>query len=59
LAQAVPVCVVSSCVPEQIRRKLELTGLLGRFGESLFSATIVARGNRHPIYFCMPHRVSA
>jgi hypothetical protein len=38
-----PVCVASSSVPEQIRRKLELTGLLARFGEDLFSATMVAR----------------
>jgi beta-phosphoglucomutase-like phosphatase (HAD superfamily) len=35
-----PVCVASSSVPEQIRRKLELTGLLVRFGEDLFSATM-------------------
>jgi beta-phosphoglucomutase-like phosphatase (HAD superfamily) len=41
----VPVCVASSSIPEQIRRKLELTGLLTRFGQSLFSATMVARGN--------------
>jgi hypothetical protein len=36
-----PVCVASSSVPEQIRRKLELAGLLARFGEALFSATMV------------------
>jgi beta-phosphoglucomutase-like phosphatase (HAD superfamily) len=46
-----PVCVASSSVPEQIRRKLELTGLLGRFGEHLFSATMVARGKPAPDLF--------
>ena len=30
----VPVCVASSSAPEQIRRKLELTGLLARFGQN-------------------------
>jgi beta-phosphoglucomutase-like phosphatase (HAD superfamily) len=30
-----PVCVASSSVPEQIRRKLELTGLLARFWRRL------------------------
>jgi len=43
-----PVCVASSSVPEQIRRKLELTGLLARFGEDLFSATMVAHGKPAP-----------
>jgi HAD superfamily hydrolase (TIGR01509 family) len=46
-----PVCVASSGVPEQIRRKLELTGLLARFGEDLFSATMVARGKPAPDLF--------
>ena len=46
-----PVCVASSSVPEQIRRKLELTGLLARFGEDLFSATMVARGKPAPDLF--------
>jgi len=46
-----PVCVASSSVPEQIRRKLELTGLLARFGEALFSATMVARGKPAPDLF--------
>src|SRR5438552_3253176 len=46
-----PVCVASSSAPEQIRRKLELTGLLGRFGENLFSATMVARGKPAPDLF--------
>ena len=32
----------------QIRQKLEITGLLGRFGEHLFSATMVARGKPAP-----------
>jgi phosphoglycolate phosphatase-like HAD superfamily hydrolase len=38
-------------VPEQIRRKLELTGLLARFGEDLFSATMVAHGKPAPDLF--------
>jgi HAD superfamily hydrolase (TIGR01509 family) len=50
-ALTVPVCVASSSVPEQIRRKLELTGLLASFGESLFSATMVKRGKPAPDLF--------
>jgi HAD superfamily hydrolase (TIGR01509 family) len=46
-----PVCVGSSSVPDQIRRKLELTGLLARFGDNLFSATMVARGKPAPDLF--------
>jgi HAD superfamily hydrolase (TIGR01509 family) len=46
-----PVCVASSSVPEQIRRKLELTGLLVRFDDNLFSATMVARGKPAPDLF--------
>jgi HAD superfamily hydrolase (TIGR01509 family) len=50
-ALTVPVCVASSSVAEQIRRKLELTGLLASFGENLFSATMVARGKPAPDLF--------
>ena len=46
-----PVCVASSSSPEQIRHKLELTDLLRHFGESLFSATMVARGKPAPDLF--------
>ena len=46
-----PVCVPSSSSPEQIRHKLELTDLLRHFGESLFSATMVARGKPTPDLF--------
>ena len=46
-----PVCVASSSKLEQIRQKLEITGLLGRFGEHLFSATMVARGKPAPDLF--------
>jgi beta-phosphoglucomutase-like phosphatase (HAD superfamily) len=46
-----PVCVASSSAPEQIRRKLEITALLGRFGERLFSAMMVARGKPAPDLF--------
>lgn len=50
-ALSLPVCVASSSVPEQIRRKLELTGLAARFGEDLFSATMVDRGKPAPDLF--------
>ena len=50
-ALRLPVCVASSSSPEQIRRKLELTGLLAHFGENLFSATMVARGKPAPDLF--------
>jgi HAD superfamily hydrolase (TIGR01509 family) len=46
-----PVCVASSSTVEQIRRKLGLTGLLRRFGENLFSATMVERGKPAPDLF--------
>jgi HAD superfamily hydrolase (TIGR01509 family) len=46
-----PICVASSSAPEQIRGKLELTGLLSRFGENLFSATMVSRGKPAPDLF--------
>src|SRR5260370_6643422 len=46
-----PRCVASSSLLEQIRRKLELTGLLTCFGENLFSATMVARGKPAPDLF--------
>jgi HAD superfamily hydrolase (TIGR01509 family) len=48
---AVPICVASSSGPEEIRRKLALTGLLARFGDNLFSATMVARGKPAPDLF--------
>src|SRR5437588_2767541 len=46
-----PVCVASSSAPEQIRLKLELTSLLARFGENLFSAAMVSRGKPAPDLF--------
>jgi HAD superfamily hydrolase (TIGR01509 family) len=46
-----PVCVASSSTQDQIRRKLELTGLVGHFGENLFSATMVAHGKPAPDLF--------
>ena len=52
-----PVCVASSSSPEQIRHKLELTDLLRHFGESLFSATMVARLNRRRTCFYMPRGI--
>jgi HAD superfamily hydrolase (TIGR01509 family) len=50
-ALRLPRCVASSSLPEQIRRKLELTGLLTCFSENLFSATMVARGKPAPDLF--------
>ena len=46
-----PICVASSSSVAQIRQKLEITGLLERFGERLFSATMVARGKPAPDLF--------
>jgi HAD superfamily hydrolase (TIGR01509 family) len=46
-----PVCVASSSALEQIHRKLDMTGLLARFGENLFSATMVAHGKPAPDLF--------
>jgi HAD superfamily hydrolase (TIGR01509 family) len=50
-ALTLPICVASSSTPEQIRQKLKITGLLERFGERLFSATMVARGKPAPDLF--------
>lgn len=44
-----PVCVVSSNVPQQIRLKLGLTGLMARFGENLFSTTMARTASRRLI----------
>jgi HAD superfamily hydrolase (TIGR01509 family) len=46
-----PICVASSSSLEQIRQKLKITGLLGRFGGNLFSATMVARSKPAPDLF--------
>jgi len=46
-----PICVASSSSLEQIRQRLKITGLLGRFGEHLFSAAMVARGKPAPDLF--------
>src|ERR1700732_4663624 len=46
-----PICVASSSSLAQIRQKLTITGLLGRFGEHLFSATMVSRGKPAPDLF--------
>ncbi len=53
---AAPYCVASSSSPDQIRRKLDLTGLLPRFGDNLFSATMVARGKPAPDLFLFAAR---
>ena len=51
LCAPLPICVASSSTPEQIRQKLKITGLLERFGERLFSATMVGRGKPAPDLF--------
>jgi HAD superfamily hydrolase (TIGR01509 family) len=47
----VPYCVASSSLPERIRISLEVTGLLPRFGQRVFSATLVANGKPAPDLF--------
>ena len=46
-----PICVASSSQPDRIALSLRLTGLAARFGEALFSATMVARGKPAPDLF--------
>jgi HAD superfamily hydrolase (TIGR01509 family) len=46
-----PVCVASSSAPENVRYKLELTGLYERFAPHIFSATEVANGKPAPDLF--------
>jgi HAD superfamily hydrolase (TIGR01509 family) len=48
---SLPICGASSSSVAQIRQKPEITGLLERFGERLFSATMVARGKPAPDLF--------
>jgi HAD superfamily hydrolase (TIGR01509 family) len=50
-AIADPVCVASSSAQENIRYKLELTGLYQRFAGHIFSATEVANGKPAPDLF--------
>lgn len=45
---AIPYCVASSSLPERITLSLEVTGLLARFSDRIFSATMVARGKPAP-----------
>lgn len=44
-------CVASSSYPERIRLSLDLTGLLGAFGEHIFSASMVKNGKPAPDLF--------
>jgi HAD superfamily hydrolase (TIGR01509 family) len=46
-----PVCVASSSAPENVRYKLELTGLYERFAGHIFSAAEVANGKPAPDLF--------
>jgi FGGY-family pentulose kinase/HAD superfamily hydrolase (TIGR01509 family) len=47
----VPYCVASSSGIERIRLSLEVTGLLPRFGDRIFSASMVERGKPAPDLF--------
>src|SRR5690606_31138399 len=47
----VPFCVASSSGPERIRVSLEVTGLLPRFADRIFSAAMVPRGKPAPDLF--------
>jgi HAD superfamily hydrolase (TIGR01509 family) len=47
----VPFCVASSSLPDRIRVSLDVTGLLPRFAQRLFSATMVASGKPAPDLF--------
>jgi HAD superfamily hydrolase (TIGR01509 family) len=49
----IPVCVASSSQMERIRLSLALTGLSAYFGESVFSATMVAQGKPAPDLFLL------
>ena len=46
-----PVCMASSSKPENLRYKLELTGLYDRFAGAIFSASEVANGKPAPDLF--------
>jgi HAD superfamily hydrolase (TIGR01509 family) len=50
-AIADPVCVASSSAPDNVRYKLELTGLYERFAGRIFSAAEVANGKPAPDLF--------
>ncbi len=47
----VPFCVASSSEMRRIETSLDITGLAGRFGPGVFSATMVARGKPAPDLF--------
>jgi HAD superfamily hydrolase (TIGR01509 family) len=49
----IPVCVASSSQPERIRLSLQLTGLAARFGDNIFSASMVAEGKPAPDLFLL------
>ncbi len=47
----IPYCVASSSLPERIRVSLEVTGLLPRFADHIFSAAMVKQGKPAPDLF--------
>jgi HAD superfamily hydrolase (TIGR01509 family) len=50
-AIGVPFCVASSSSVERVKLSLEVTGLLPRFGDRIFSSSMVARGKPAPDLF--------
>jgi HAD superfamily hydrolase (TIGR01509 family) len=46
-----PTCVASSTSPEGVRWRLELTGLIDRFRDNIFSSTQVTNGKPAPDLF--------
>lgn len=48
-----PMCVASSGMPEKIALSLSVTGLADRFGNRVFSASMVARGKPAPDLFLL------
>lgn len=51
-----PACVATSSSPPRARRSLELTGLLERFGDAVFTASQVANGKPAPDLFLFAAR---
>ena len=52
-ALTVPCCVASSSDLDRIRFSLQFTGLIGHFGDRLYSAEMVARGKPAPDLFLL------
>jgi HAD superfamily hydrolase (TIGR01509 family) len=55
-AITLPTCVASSTSPEGVRWRLELTGLIDRFRDNIFSSTQVTNGKPAPDLFLFAAR---